>query len=178
MKKRRSFSAQKPSPKKAGWSSVGDRWTVGPDSTIWTELECCFFVDQMCGDFYLPQSKNKHVMLTCFGYLRYSSIFCFLLFCFVVFCWFFFQDGYYLFSQCHRDSWIWPSGSLVSFTGGLLFQSFVNITAKFLSHMLADATQIDPNTKQKDGLQSYFLSSLYRRKIRIIMKLIHPRRLT
>ena len=30
--------------------------------------------------------------------------------------------------------------------------------------MLADATQIDPNTKQKDGLQSYFLSSLFRRK--------------
>ena len=53
---------------------------------------------------------------------------------------------------------------LVSFTGGLLFQSFVNITAKFLSHILADATHIDPNTKQKDGLQSYFFSSLYRRK--------------
>ena len=53
---------------------------------------------------------------------------------------------------------------LVSFTGGLLFQSFVNISAKFLSHILADATHMDPNTKQKDGLQSYFLSSLYRRK--------------
>ena len=54
-------------PKKAGWSKCWwpvDRWT---GLNHLDGVRMFFFVDQICGDFYLPQSKNKHVMLTCFG---------------------------------------------------------------------------------------------------------------
>ena len=163
MKKKRSFSAQKPFRKRL----VGQVLVMfcGPLFEL-HRLDGLRMLLFFCRSNFVESSTYHNLIsMLCWRVLDICDIHpysVFLLFCFVVFC-FFFQDGYYLFSQCHRDSWIWPSGSRVFYRRASI-PIICQYNRQIPKSHFADATHIDPNTKQKDGLQSYFFSSLYRRK--------------
>ena len=135
MKKKRSFSAQKPFRKRL----VGQVLVMfcGPLFEL-HRLDGLRMLLFFCRSNFVESSTYHNLIsMLCWRVLDicdihpYSVFCCFALSCFVSS----FKMGT-TYSRNATEILESDHQDLVSFTGGLLFQSFVNITAKFLSHIL------------------------------------------